>query len=376
MKKIKNTTESYEDKSRKVLNEPFYFIKWIFKAEFIILLICLGFIIIFNLIPDKTKFIIKYNIEKNFVFDVENKECNYELIEEALITNNYIDKSEKDFISNALKNEIEENQNYINIDKIVKRLKKLQVSYNKKYSYIAGSYNSVFNKINIYEKSNTNIDEYEDENFSFSTSNKEVYFHELNHLITNSIQVSNQNIFSETINEMFTREYFNSYMQKDTNNTAYEDYMKYAYVLAEILPEDTIRKFKFSDNESVLVSGLLEIDNNIDEVYELISSIKLVNEDKEEIYKKIHNGYAYFYEKKYNKKMSEDLNMLLYFYDSPIQTTEEKNIVRNFLEMQESDEIINIAPKGYVSEKYKESNKCVQVEYTKNGKKETIEINN
>lgn len=400
MKNINDITAIHKDKSKKVQKGPFSFFRWMLKVELIILVIFFVIGILFYLIPDKTKFVIKYNIQKSFYSDIENENYNYQEIENALAQNNYIEFEEKEFISNIFKKEIEENINYIDINKTIKRLKNIQISYNKKYYYnaenaryelqnpeivymnIYGNYNAFFNQIDIYENIDKISINYENEVFDFASSDRQVLFHELNHLLTrNSFRLLNKNIFSEIINELFTREYLDDTYSEE--NGAYKNYMIYAYGLAEILSEDTIRKYKFSDNESILISGLLEIDNNIDEAYKLISSIDRVglyeneiDDMKKENYKRIHDGYAYFYEKKYNKKLSDDLEMLLYFYGTPIQTEEERNIIRDFLDLEEYDEIISIIPKGYVSKDCIEKHNCVQVEYTQNGIRKYIEIDN
>lgn len=428
----------HTDKNEKVHIEPFYFFKWILKVECIILIIFFIMGLLFNSISEESKFAMKYNVEKFFYSNIQNESYSYKDIVQAIDVNPHIQNQDKQFISNSLKKEIEENIKYIDMNELIKKFETLKVSYLKKYKYnkkageyellnpkitsmnIMGNYSTLMNKINLYEGKERNIfsKDYEKEVFDISLVNKEVYFHELNHVMTkktlstrmnslaqsieskemdktdknffgniaNSIQVINKNTFSEMINELFTREYFDEYLQENEQKEpykSYEEYMVYAYALAEILPEETLRAYKFNDNESILISGLLEIDNNMEEVYKLISSINsvILSEDKlddnnKQYYKKIHDGYAYFYEKKYNKKMSEDMELLLYFYWTPIQTNEEENRVRAFLGMKSYDEILNIIPKGYVSESYKNKHKGVQVEYTKNGKQEFIEINN
>ncbi len=443
MKNINDTTKIHKDKSKKVLKGPFYFLKWILKVELIILVLCFVIGTAWNSISNKTKFIIKYHIEKCFCFDIKNKNEAYEDIVQALQKNHYIQNEEKDFMCDILRKEIEENIHYIDMKETINRLKNLEVCYYKdniedkevklqsaKISsmHIDGKYNAFFNKMSLYEKRNKNeiLKNYQEEKFDFASSDKLVYFHELNHLLTRntfstamntwardlenktlkldflqkisvSIQMISRNIFLETINEMFTREYFDEYFQKNaqiqentndldnidfSKNNAYQKDMVYAYALAEILPEETIRRYKFNDNESILISGLLEIDDNMNEVYKLITSIHSIKlyenaeEQQKENYKRIHDGYAYFYEKKYDKKMSDDLIMLLYFYGTPIQTEEERRKIREFLEMEPYDEITNIIPKGYVSKAYKQIHDTVEVQYTKDGKEEMMKIKN
>ena len=219
-----------------------------------------------------------------------------------------------------------------------------------------------------------------------------MFFHELNHLLTKnslttladtiitnlgdgkinnwrkntstSTQIINKDIFLESINEIFTLEYL-----QNNEDYLYNENIIYAYVLVEILPENIIRKYKFYDNQSILISGLLQIDYNIDEVYKLFYSINKVceNNGTNIDYKNIHDGYAYFYEKKYNKKMSEDIEILLYLYGTNIQTNEERTFIRNYLDMEKFDEILKIVPKGYFSKDYMNNHNKIYVEYSKNG---------
>lgn len=357
--KENNMTQFNTKRNKRVPTGPFCFLTWILKVEIIIIMIFLLINIVSAQIPGKTKFIMKYNIEKVLYRSIENDNYSVDEIFENLDKNNNLSEEEKIFIRNTLKPEIEENIKYIDTQKVAKRLKNLKTTFNKKYKYneedktydlqninmyvrkIAGNYNSIFNEINIYEQiDDKNISEdYSKEKFDFSTCDKRIYFHELNHLITKNTsttlinsyatkigkekkikwwnlfadptQIIDTEIFLESINEMFTLEYL-----ANDEEYEYNDEMIYAYVLAEILPEDVIREYKFYDNQSILISGLLDIDNNIDEVYKLFLSINRVieNQYSKEDLKNIHDGFDYFYEKKYKKKMSEDKEIHLVIY--------------------------------------------------------------
>lgn len=400
-----NKIQIHTKKSKKVQSGPFCFLVWIFKVEIVIIAIFLLFYILSNLIPDKTKFVIKYNIENALYNQIKNEKTNLEDVFIALDANKNLSNDEKTFIRKNLEEEILENIEYIDLSKIIKRVNNLETSYHKKYRYnsdinkyelqnskiylrkIGGEYNSIFNEINIYEQiKDNNLDkEYENEEFDFSDVDKRVYFHELNHLLTNntiltymdafsknlrnntapkSFKIANKAIFLEPINEMFTLEYF-----KENEEYSYDENMIYLYVLAEILPESVIREYKFYDNQSILISGLLEIDDNIDEVYKLFYSINKAcqKQGSEDDYKNIHDGFSYFYEKKYNKNMLEDLEILLYFYGTDIQTNEERSFIRDILKLEEHDEILKVLPKGYFSKEYKDRHKGVFIEYSQNG---------
>lgn len=407
MKNINSNTQVHTKKGKKVHTGPFCFLIWIFKVEAII--IATYFIVNFisDSIPDKTKFIMKYNFQSIFYNDIDNKECRVDAILKELNENNKLSVEEKIFIEENLKDEIEENIDYIDVSKITKRLNKLHTSFHKKYEYnkdidkyelqntdiylrkIGGNYNSIFNEINIYEQTDDKIsNNYKNESFNFDICDKRVYFHELNHLLTkntiftlvdaismnlektrnnnvsDSSKITDKEIFLEEINEIFTLEYM-----VDNYEYSYVPNMIYAYVLIEILPEDVIREYKFYDNQCILISGLLEIDDNIDKVYELLYSINKVceKEGTENDYKKIHDGFAYFYEKKYNTNMSEDLEIQLYFYGTNIQTNEERTFIRDILGLEEYDEILKIVPKGYFSKDYKKEHGEVYIEYSQNG---------
>lgn len=350
MKKIEKK-EFHNSNIEKVQKQkgPFSFLVWIFKVEIIILIIFL----LINIIPDKVKFIAKYNIEKQFAHTINNNQ-NIDDFQNALNNNKYLSENDREIINKFLKQEIEENYNYIDMKQCVQKIKSLKViRKNEKYEIekelnIAGSYSKLFNKIDIY------------------TNDDEMYFHELNHLISKNNLGSSFKIdlLSEIVNEHFSQEYINS-----SNAKGYEQYMFYSYVLAELLPEDILRKYKFSDNEDVLITALLEIDSNIDEVYRLISSITLDGN-----YKNFRDSYEYFYEKKYNRKIEDDISVMIYLYNSPVVTDQEREKVKRYLELDDNDEIKKIIPKGYFSNRYKSEHKNIVVEYIKNDKEEMISV--
>lgn len=75
------------------------------------------------------------------------------------------------------------------------------------------------------------------------------------------------------------------------------------YCLIEILSPETLREYKFNDDDSILTEGLLKISNNKEEAYQLMTSLRSINLyknlieiDQEEIenYQKIYDGLAYF----------------------------------------------------------------------------------
>lgn len=393
--------------------------------EVVIILVLLLFVLFFNLISDKSKFEAKYNLEKLFSQEYKNKNnMEYEELISSIDENKKLSDNEKSFMKKVLEKEIKENIEFIDLKKINKKFKNLEICYNDldrtlNYNYeiskkVAGDYNIFSNKIFIYdfeENFNTSFDKIDFEN-------KEIYFHELNHVLTdytlsstvdlfaknienktnvlletkilkefsNDIVLLGKNTFTETVNELFTREYLGIYDENKVGlrtGKAYSEYMPYTYVLAEILDEETLKKYKFKDNSSIIINGLLEIDENFEEVYQLITSINLIEASKEKlaenqnsnnIYEDIYQSLSYFYEKKYNRKMDKDLVIISYLYDTKVLENKTKKCLEEFLDLKENDKIIDIIPKGYISEDYKKINNTVLIEYVKNDKKQIVEL--
>ena len=63
---LKNDTKLHKDKVEKVLNKgPFYFVRFALIAQIIIVAIMFSCGAILKVIPEKSKFSIKYNIQKH-----------------------------------------------------------------------------------------------------------------------------------------------------------------------------------------------------------------------------------------------------------------------------------------------------------------------
>lgn len=356
-KELKQRSIKKRDTTEKE-NVSFSFLKWILKTETIIIIAIIIVMSIFYLIPNKIKLITKYKFQNLLVsnYQINEKNKNYKDIEYSIDSNVFLKDDEKIFIKRVLEKEFEENKKYIDAKLVADRFKKIKVVYSsekiifKNNIDVAGRYNVLFNKIDVLEKQDNN----------FGSINKDMYFHEVNHVLTkytlkNSLNFANNlnnDILSESVNELFTREYLDNYVL-DTDSVGYEEYMYYIYSLAELLEIDILRQYKFYDNESILISGLLKIDNNFDKAYELIDSINSVYLDNIEIYRKIHDSYSYFYKKKYNKEISENLDVLIYLYNTKVLTDNEREILRTNLKLDKYDKNVNFIPKGYISENYK-----------------------
>lgn len=353
MKTLKSNTKIHKDKWKKVLKkEPFYFIRWVLIVEFIILTIMFSFDAIFRLIPEVEKNKIKYSIQSLFINEIKNEENDVFFILEAVNKNEQLSSNNKRFIVDNLIPEIKENEKYIDLKVVRNRLENLKLEFSNDTRMIefgaVAKYNSVFNIINFYDLN---------KEISFENIDKTIYFHELNHVLSvgninsamSKINLNDSNIFSELINELFAREYYSH-----EKSLGYEEQMKYIYVLSEILPEDVLRQYKFNNNEAILVNGLLDIDNNISKTYALLNLIDENNENQsDKNNKEIHDLLEYFYEKKTGKKLINNMNILAYLYESEIIQKEEKEMFENYVGINNVIENIEIIPKGYFSNDYK-----------------------
>lgn len=346
MREINDKEINEKDKEKKVLKKgPFCFLYkensflknksrgfiWLLKTEIIIIIVCFFIILIHNWVPNKTKFILKYEFE-NIGYRISNyidskilnfKETDYSIIEKSINANTKLKADEKNFILKYLKDEINENIDYIDLDKVAKKFETLEIIYCKKYFYnkvskkyelqypeysnknIAGRYNNIYNIIYLYEDIDGIPEDYEKKKYDFKSSNQIALFHELNHVLSEHSS-SNETVIMEGINELFTRKYFeneNNNIQNDRkleeSKLAYEPIIQIMYDLEKLIDKDVLSEYKFKNKEGILISYLLKIDNNIEEAYKLIDGINSINIYEKFDDTKIKEGYTYFYNKKY-----------------------------------------------------------------------------
>ena len=467
------------EKEVKKNNKPLKFIKKVLKIGGITVVALISATILTYNLPQKVKNNIDYEMGTTFRRDLtqEDKSYTFEDLKTAINNNENIPERDKLFIKSILEDEFEENKEYMDISKLIKRLKTLRIQYDKYYIYnektgeyelthgddipsnTTAYYNDLNNKMTCLEPGyvESKIEEKKDEPFGFDEVDKSTYYHELNHMFTvydldsalsqlaeqmsflefndyirtntgifeaisDDMQKNcNTSIFRETINEIFTQEYIDKYYQQtqdEKRNIGYYEDLPYMYCLAEILPIDVLREYKFNDNDSIITEGLLNISDNKSEVYKLMTSLKSLGlydnlifraktnnnfdeyienggislssdetkEDTEEVkqakqeeaenYKRIHDGFAYFYKAKYSKEMSDDMNMLIYLYNTPVLTDEERQKVVEFLNLSTENPNIKFEAKGYFSKDYIATHPYVTITYIdKNLNSKTITIN-
>lgn len=144
------------------------------------------------------------------------------------------------------------------------------------------------------------------------------------------------------------------------------------YCLIEILSPEILREYKFNDDDSILTEGLLNISNNKEEAYQLITSLKSIDlydnlmeieEEEKENYKRIYDGFAYFNKAKYHKDMENDIKMLVYLYNTPALTEEQRQKVNEFLKIPAETKSIKWEAQGYFAKDYKKTHPHVRVMY-------------
>ncbi len=475
----------YNENGQKIKgnNKTRKFIKKVLTIGAITVAVLISATVLTYNLPQETKANIDYKIGTTFRKDLtqEDKSFTFEDVKAAIDSNDNIPEEDKKFIKGMLEAEFEENKEYMDIPMIIRKIKTLKLEYDRYYTYnektgeyeithgkdvrssTSAYYNSLNNKITFLESyyGKSKIEDKKDEDFGFNEVDKSTYYHELNHMFTfefldsslshlaegmefievndyirtntgifeaisDDIQkICNTSIFRETINEIFSQEYVDKYYKLYPNQKrgiGYRENLPYMYCLAEILPAEVLREYKFNDNDSIITEALLKISDNKSEVYRFITSLKSIGlysdlvlraetnnnideffenrgsfledlmhpkEDSEEVkqakleekenYKRIHDGFAYFYKAKYGKEMSDDMNMLLYLYNTPVLTDKERQKVVRFLHLATEDFPIKVDAKGYFSKDYIENHPYVEVTFTDkdlNKKTVTIDDNN
>lgn len=359
-------------------------IRRIIKISDKIISITIAATIAFQALPMNAKAVVKYssdyylnniNIEK----DINEIKYSFDQISQSIKTNDNLTEDEKKYLLN-IKTQYEENQNYINQEELYKNLNLIDINYHTNDNgRIAGTYDVIANEINIYKSNN------------FNDSPKHVMWHEINHGLTtynifrkNNFSHDNINYFLEMTNELFSNEYYEEF-SKENYRYGYSSHMKVMYPLCEILNAETIKKYRYDPNMLYIINDLMKIDPNIEKATKLIMAINSINlfeeqfmdcekNEKTQVYNElceneetIYNLIKHYYNKKYNKDMTEDQIMMLYFKNMGIQ--EASNIIYNMYSSEDNTVVVtDIIPKGYISEKYKKNYPNIEIVYlTKTG---------
>ena len=335
------------------------------------------------LLSEETQKSVEETITNEIVYIYDFKD-----IEEAIDKNKNLTEEEK-YIIKSTKFIFDENYTYMNMELVIERLQTLKVIYNFDFEnpYTQGSYSITDNVIKLRSKTIKG------------------YLQEFIHEYLHSLQISHNSFLMELSNQFFTNEvimrlyeekliedcYFYDKIENERiansqepkiytesekmnllsrNNTFERGYMGYAgiyYILAEILPEHSLREFQFNPtNIEIIIDGLEEADPNKDflRIFNLIieiTDLRIYNyetcqweykEDVTEIYN-ILNDLCKDINGKYITE-NPDL-MLSYMMDDSYMIDKENNVedeykkikefIRNYLE----EYYILRLPKTYLS---------------------------
>lgn len=185
----------------------------------------------------------------------------YEIVTEAIDANENLSEGEKTFIK-QFKSYFDQNNQYMDLNCILDRLSKLKITYIQdecESPQIAGAYDIVENAIKIYSTD------------SFENCDKSVFAHEILHATQRGY--SNR-LIMELSDEAATREYLRELVEtgvisdKDFKNEydvpvygdGYDQCMKVYYYLANLLDQETIRKYQCIPTDFGIINALVDID--------------------------------------------------------------------------------------------------------------------
>ena len=337
-------------------------------------------------------FNIDYSIDNiykdpNLVYD--NSSYSFEEIKEAIDNNPNLSEEEKTFLY-GLKEEIDENKDYIDINKLKTNLSDLAINYNS-CDYTDRNKLNVFVDYRItgsYTYMGTNINQIDLYNefcyhaTSFKDANKATLIHEIHHLVNNkspllsipgyegnivgttySVFDVEANVLNEMVNELFSREYSVNFNEPG-DFSGYDHLMPVMYALAEIIDTDTLRRYKYNSDDYYINNYFASIGVSNKYVYTLYKDLNLLqsnvleDEERIETSQEVYQIIKYMYEMKYNHNMEDDLIMISYLYHTDFSNPKLDEKLDNIVG---GEEIFDISHKGYLSSTYKELNDSVVI---------------
>lgn len=266
------------------------------------------------------------NDSNNFDFlntvngNIDSHVVTFDELSKALESNPNVDDDFKEFF-NKLDFAFEDNLEYID-SSILDRIGTLKVEYVSDSSmgtHVNGQYYPADNKI-IYHNVN-----------GFNEVDPNTALHELGHVFQS---VSTSNLCFELSNEVWTRETLRTMVDRglissdlfdkdERGNIVYVDgYCRRLfmyYYLLELMPSESIKKFQWTPDDSVIVSALADMDNEY-EINLAHEVLELINECKNDVYlensndrvSQIRDDLNYFYNKKYGNVLQKNINLLAF----------------------------------------------------------------
>lgn len=263
-------------------------------------------------------------------FEDETNSSNYddyttsekvELIVKAIKDNPNLKEEEKKFFLSAPKF-FYDNVEYMNLNYVLETMKNLKIEYiPESHPIIGGSYSWGGEDkyiIKIYNATN------------FYNTQKVCLSHEFLHSFTYHFPNGIAGGINELTNIMMNNEYFGPKYEFNPNfyDAAHDSTIRYAYLLTEIIGSDKMRTFALKEDSDILYNALLEIYPDEEKISNIIEGLstatngflnEMDQEVENEIIKNIEIDLLFFYEKKYQRKISEEDYM---FYIHPYELRE------------------------------------------------------
>ena len=312
---------------------------------------------------------------------LKNQKYNYEDIKRIIDNNNRLSDEEKAFI-NKLQFLFDENNQYMDIEEIKKRLATLSFEYSEEsceYGNVRGCYKKSLNKIVLY-----NTKDFEHAKIS-------AVVHELMHVF--QLNMSDR-ITVEFTNEILSREvlrrmdelglieqsdvFENELGYHTRYGNGYDPCMPIGYLLAELLTPEQIKTYQFTCRDDFLIDALVGIDlegenisldkdaleakavNLLDEMENLKEYYK--DDDfyrlkyTPEKFKKIENLMDSYYKKKFGKSIDKCLGATAIAFDN--------NYMKQFQYSEYKFNAFSMAIRGTIKEQQNMDNEQVS-EFTK-----------
>ena len=251
--------------------------------------------------------------------NVDKKSLTFNEMKDVLDGNPNVDSEFKEFFS-KLDFAFDDDLKYFN-SSIMDKLGTLKVEYDSNSSSANGRYYPFDNKI-VYYKVNC-----------FNEVDPNTALHELGHVFQS---VNTSNICFELSNELWTREVLRSMVDRglissdlfdkdDRGNIVYvdgyRDKLFLYYYLLELMPIQSIKKFQWQPDDSILVSSIADM-NNVDEINMIHEVLELIDECRNEGFLRldderviqIRTKLDYFYNKNKGISIQNDLDVFAFDY--------------------------------------------------------------
>ena len=248
-----------------------------------------------------------------------------ENLKNSINNNENLSKEEKKFILDAYNDILYDKIDLIDYDLVNKRFEDLYIEYENeecKDGNLAGYYMPSTNFIHMY--SSTGIED----------TNKITLQHELFHVLQEKGHI-HSGLF-EPINDILVEEYHgvNEYEYYREYSWGYDEIKPYIYELCELCGSDVLDEYNFKDNISLLKSKLMNLINDEEKYYELITNLDIIpkiiiNKNGEYsdrvsmlsyIYDNLNNILGEYVEAKTGKSRYSDLSYIINLYPNEFET--------------------------------------------------------